>query len=94
MKSHKTSDLASEHRRVIEQARASIEACKALLREAGLTPETCLERVRHLEGEAAVQQIRGAAAQSLRGFHEQVQRDAMHALPRTASRYAARRGFV
>lgn len=88
-------DEDNEQQRIIERARASIEECRRMLAEAGVTPEICLERLRKAEGPQAAERLRQSVDTLMRSFRDQVQRDAMHAgTARPVSRYAVRRSLI
>lgn len=95
MHDHHEPQGSTPRQSAIDQARLSLDQCRRMLDDAGLTPANCLERLRSAEGDAAVDQVLRDVEESLRGFREQVERDAIHAAPaRIRPRFTSRGSFV
>lgn len=62
----------------IMEAQAAIDAHQRLLHESGLTPQACIDAVRHSGGEAAVAVVRQEVGRTLRALDEKLERDVMH----------------
>ncbi|MBC7377615.1 MAG: hypothetical protein H7346_09315 [Burkholderiaceae bacterium] len=86
--------LADKAQIAILEAQAAIDAHQRLVHESGLTPQACIDAVRHSGGEAAVAMVRQEVGRTLRALDEKMERDVMHrpAANRPLSRRLVNRG--
>lgn len=71
----------TSRRQIIEEARQALEAFQRLMADTGMTRESCMDALRRTEGRAAAEQVQRQAAEVLRLFEQQTQRDVFHLSP-------------
>ena len=82
----------AQAQKLVQEARAAIDAYRQLIAAAGVTPESCLEALRSAGGEAAVQRVRRQVDDALREITRRIERESLHSPPRRPARGIALRG--
>jgi DNA-binding protein H-NS len=82
----------AQAQKLVQEARAAIDAYRQLIAAAGVTPESCLEALRSASGEAAVQRVRREVDDALREVTRRIERESLHSPPRRPARGIALRG--
>lgn len=96
MNHQQNTESDTEEQLIIEEARHALAAYRSLMADTGLTPSSCLDALRRVEGAASVRNVQCEVNEVLRRFEEQTALYVLQASrgPRPVSRRVARRRII